>query len=340
MQNNNTNTNDLFDILGAIELPEEIINKSNDNFIPEKMITIRFSMKIKNVIIEVKKEIIEKKETKILKKIKKKSRLLKNFIHTSIFWVKYILTSIVIFSILLISTNFSAYSNIVESYIFKDSNKQEATSLLNSVDAWEIKEKDIIYKKTKAEQIEEFRVKTEKTEKNQNAFSIKQIISNSKNQDIDLWINIVPYENRLVIPKIWKNIPLIDIKEKTVESKNKLDNILMKELEDWVVRYPGSAKPWKEGNSFIFWHSSNFPWIAGDYNDVFARLWQVNKWDIIFSYYGQKKYKYKIIEKKVVKPTDVWVLKSDDTKKQLTLMTCWPVWTTLNRLILIAELTE
>jgi hypothetical protein len=31
---------------------------------------------------------------------------------------------------------------------------------------------------------------------------------------------------------------LIDIVEKTVESENKLDNILMKELEFGVVRYP------------------------------------------------------------------------------------------------------
>jgi len=344
MENNNNIANDLLDILGAIELPEEILKRSENTFVPEKMVTITFSMKFKTKILEKKEEIKSEKNNinseKIIEKIRTESRLLKQFIHTSIFWVKYILTSAMIFGVLLVSTNFSAYSNIVESYVFEDSNRQEAASLLNSVDAWEVKEKDIIYKKTKAEQIEEFRVKTEKTEKVQNAFSIKQIISNTQNKDIDLWINIVPYENRIVIPKIGKNIPLIDIREKTVESKNKLDNILMKELEDWVVRYPGSAKPGEKGNSFIFWHSSNFPWIAGDYNDVFSRLGQVEKWDIVFSYYGQKKYKYKIVEKKVVRPTDIGVLKNDETKKQLTLMTCWPIGTTLNRLILTAELIE
>jgi len=36
---------------------------------------------------------------------------------------------------LLIGTNFSAYSAIAESYIFEDSNKQTANSLLNSVSA-------------------------------------------------------------------------------------------------------------------------------------------------------------------------------------------------------------
>ena len=340
MENNNNNTNDLFDILGGIELPDEILKQSENNFIPEKKVTISFSMTFKTKKTETKNSVKSEKWEKVVEKIKIQTRLLKQFIHTSIFWIKYILTSVAIFWVLLVSTNFSAYSNIMESYIFENEHNETATSLLNSVSAGEVKEKDIIYKKTKAEQIEEFKEKTEKTEKSQNAFFMKQIISKTENEDIDLWINIVPYENRIVIPKIWKNIPLIDIREKTVESKNKLDNILMKELEDWVVRYPGSARPGEKGNSFIFGHSSNFPWIAGDYNDVFARLGQVNKWDIIFSYYGQKKYKYKIVEKKVVKPTDVGVLKNDETKKQLTLMTCWPIGTTLNRLILTAELIE
>jgi sortase (surface protein transpeptidase) len=35
----------------------------------------------------------------------------------------------------------------------------------------------------------------------------------------------------------------------------------MKELQNGVIRYPGSAKPGDEGNSFIFGHSSNFPWV-------------------------------------------------------------------------------
>jgi sortase A len=114
----------------------------------------------------------------------------------------------------------------------------------------------------------------------------------------------------------------------------------MKELEYGIVRYPGSAKPGEKGNSFIFGHSSNFPWIAGEYNDVFSRLGQVEVGDIVFSYYGQKKYKYRVIEKKVVKPNDIGVLKNDETKKELTLMTCWPIGTTLNRLIIKTELIE
>jgi len=341
MENTNNIDNELIDILGAIELPDEIIKKTETNFVPPKMVTTSFTVKLKKkeILKETSKEIISDNKN-VVEKIKTESRLLKQFIHTSIFWIKYIFTSVAIFGVLLVTTNFSAYSNIIESYLFEENNKKEAISLLNSANAWKIKENNIVYKKTKAERIEEFKEKTKKVEKTKTNFSMKQIISEIDKKNIDLWIQVVPYENRIVIPKIGKNIPLIDIKEKFVESKKRLDNILMKELEDGIVRYPWTSKPWEKGNSFIFGHSSNFPWIAGDYNDVFARLWQVEVWDIVFSYYNQKKYKYRVVETKVVKPTDVGVLKNDKTKKELTLMTCWPIGTTLNRLIVKTELIE
>ena len=86
----------------------------------------------------------------------------------------------------------------------------------------------------------------------------------------------------------------------------------MKELENGIVRYPGSAKPGEKGNAFIFGHSSNFPWLDGDYKDVFARLHTLALGDEVIVYYGQKKYTYKITKKQVVKPGDVSVLKRDE----------------------------
>ena len=329
--NNNENDN-ILDILGAIELPNNILETKKDDLKKNKIITIKFSFFIKF-------NNKQKTENIIISKVKKEYKVLKEILKTAVFWIKYIITSAFIFWILLLTTNFSAYSNIIQSYIFKDQNKQESISLLSSVNAGKITENNILDKKednnNKNENI--INLKTEHSTKN---FSIKKILTKNNNDNIDLDINIVPYENRIVIPKIGKSIPLVDIVETTVESKNKLENILMKELEFGIVRYPWTAKPGEKWNSFIFGHSSNFPWIAGDYNEVFSRLWQMQKWDIVFSYYGQKKYKYKITWKKIVKPTDVGVLKNDKNKKQLTLMTCWPIGTTLNRLIVVAELVE
>ena len=51
-------------------------------------------------------------------------------------------------------------------------------------------------------------------------------------KNIDLSIEITPYENRVVIPRIGKNIPLIEVKQKKVEGPEELNDIFMKELEE------------------------------------------------------------------------------------------------------------
>jgi LPXTG-site transpeptidase (sortase) family protein len=63
--------------------------------------------------------------------------------------------------------------------------------------------------------------------------------------------------------------------------------------------------------------------------------------DEIIIFYNQKKFVYKITDRAIVKPGDVHVLESrDPTKKELSLMTCWPIGTTLERIILFAELQD
>ena len=99
----------------------------------------------------------------------------------------------------------------------------------------------------------------------------------------------------------------------------------MKDLENGVVRYPSSVKPGENGNTFIFGHSSNFPWINGDYNDVFALLDTLEYGDEIIIYYEQKKYVYKIRKKQVIDPNNVCVITKHTLKPYLTLMTCWPI---------------
>jgi LPXTG-site transpeptidase (sortase) family protein len=58
----------------------------------------------------------------------------------------------------------------------------------------------------------------------------------------------------------------------------------------------------------------------------------------VYVYYNQKKYTYKIKHKKVVRPGDVRILTRNKRKSEITLMTCFPVGTTLNRLVVIGEL--
>ena len=176
--------------------------------------------------------------------------------------------------------------------------------------------------------------------KNKTYHSMDKLLHERDDENINISIEIVPYENRVIIPKIGKNIPIVEVKVKTVQNVKELEDIFMEELSYWVVRYPWSSRPWEVWNSFIFWHSSNFPWIKWDYNDVFALLDNVVFWDEIITYYNQKKYIYKVKEKKIIKPGNISVLKRKNTASEITLMTCWPVGTTLNRMIVIWELVQ
>lgn len=152
---------------------------------------------------------------------------------------------------------------------------------------------------------------------------------------------VAPYENRIIIPKIGKNIPLVDVQHHVWTTYWEMHEIFMEELKKGVVRYPGTAQPGQVGNAFIFGHSSNYPWIKSEYNDIFALLDNLETGDEIIVYYSQKKYTYKVTDHAIVKPGDVATLESrDPNKKELSLMTCWPIWTTLERLIVFAELQE
>lgn len=284
-------------------------------------------------------------ETKNQITIEKKISSWKRAIYGIIFFIKYIGTSSLIFAILIASTNYSAYIEIARSYLNPEALEQNKQAMLASVQSATIV-------KTPTQNEEEVDMQninidsdsqntTEKIEmvKNKTYHSMDKLI-NSTHNNIDMNIEIVPYENRIVIPKIWKNIPLVDVQNKTVENVKALEDIFMKELVNGIVRYPGSARPWENGNSFIFWHSSNFPWLEWKYNDVFALMDNLSFGDEIIAYYGQKKYIYKVKEKKIIKPGDTSVLKRNNNISEITLMTCWPVGTTLNRMVVVWELVK
>jgi len=314
MQNENKNN---IDILSELENLEKDNNFTLENIIEEE-----------NFIPNTKIDELEV--------IKEKKGIADILIRNIVFLFKYLATSSLIFAVLLVSTNYSAYIDITMSYFNKDQLNKNSELLISSVKASYIKEKIVQKKKIKMQK----NVKHSNLYK-RNTHSIKRLINNETNKNLKLNINITPYENRLIIPKIGKNVPLLDVKNQQVWSSNELENIFMDELKDWVVRYPGTAKPGEVWNSFIFWHSSNFPWVTWDYNQVFALIDKITYGDEIIVYYGEKKYKYVVREKKVISPNNVSLLKNrGKDKSELTLMSCWPIGTTLNRMIIIWELVK
>lgn len=149
---------------------------------------------------------------------------------------------------------------------------------------------------------------------------------------------VYPSDNRLYIPRIDKNVPLVTVP--THKNWQQLETNIQKGLREGVVVHPISRAPGSYGNFFITGHSSYYAWDQGRFKDVFALLHEVAEGDIVEVYWEGKKYTYKLSLKEVVLPTDTEVLNQPNDKSIITLMTCTPVGTNKKRLILKGELIE
>lgn len=160
----------------------------------------------------------------------------------------------------------------------------------------------------------------------------------AKKQIPDLNIDIAPVDDRILIPRIGQNVPVVQVPTDKLIQKDwaALEGQIQDALRNGVVHFPGTAYPGQDGNVVVTGHSSYFPWDPGRFKDVFALLHQVNVGDEVIFYHSQKKYKYIVYEKKIVKPSQVDVL-TQEGDNRLTLITCTPVGTALNRLVLFAR---
>jgi sortase A len=160
-----------------------------------------------------------------------------------------------------------------------------------------------------------------------------------KKQIPPLEMEIAPSDDRLIIPRINQNIPVVKVGSESLIKRDwgALENEMQKALQDGVVHYPGTSLPGQTGNVVITGHSSYFPWDAGRFKDVFALLHDVVKGDRIVVYSNQDKYLYEVNDTKVVMPDNIEVLKQTPDDR-ITLITCTPVGTNLKRLIVTAKL--
>jgi len=134
-------------------------------------------------------------------------------------------------------------------------------------------------------------------------------------------------EDHLYIPKIGVVAPIIwDVETKLVVPK----------LHRGVAHLALSAHPGERGNVFITGHSSYYWWDGGKYNYVFALLSELKPDDKIIIRYQKETYIYKVRRIFVASPDKVSL--ADRTENNiLTLSTCTPVGTTINRLIVRSD---
>ena len=224
------------------------------------------------------------------------------------------LFSLLIFTVGFLTINAASYTQILRASVLDITGKTQESPLKQLVDH------------------------TEAAPAPQKLLVVERTPSAQKSQIPALNLAVTPPDNRLVIPKINKDIPLIDPNPQTLMNADwkSLEKTFQEDLQNGVIHYPGTADPGEKGNVFITGHSSYYPWAPGRYKSVFARLKDVEVGDDIIVYYNQEKHHYIVREKKEVKADDISILNQGDGKR-LTLMTCSPVGTNIKRLVVIAE---
>ncbi len=135
----------------------------------------------------------------------------------------------------------------------------------------------------------------------------------------------------IVIPKIGANAPVIA----DVDWQD--SRVYQSVLARGVAHAKGTKKPGEAGNVFLFSHSGVDFLEANRYNALFYLIDKLQPGDDITVFYRGDKFVYRVTEKLRVAPDRLEYLVGSGDQKTLTLMTCWPAGTTLERLLVIAE---
>ena len=166
----------------------------------------------------------------------------------------------------------------------------------------------------------------------------KKVMTETERQDrkLDSSQVLIPVSEEfgIVIPKIGANAVVIP----DVDWRNPSE--YQQALTLGVAQAKGTASPGDFGNVFFFAHSGIDAFQANRYNALFYLIDKLQQGDEIVVFYQKKRIAYHVIEKKRVKPEQVEYLSGNRNSRTLTLMTCYPAGTTLERLLVIAAQNE
>ena len=143
----------------------------------------------------------------------------------------------------------------------------------------------------------------------------------------------VSSDPRLIIPKINVDVPVVYDVGNDYNSQ-------MAAMSNGVAHFaiPGaSSHPGQIGNTVLSGHSSNDLFDGGDYKFIFAQLEKMAVGDTVYANYQSVRYTYVVTKMEVVKPNEVSKLVYPTDKPILTLITCTPLGTSRDRLLVTAE---
>jgi sortase A len=139
----------------------------------------------------------------------------------------------------------------------------------------------------------------------------------------------------IVIERIGVNAPIVP--DVSVTNEEAYEEALKSGVAHAISSDYPSTSP---GNVYIFAHASLNFWDLGKYATVFNLLRKLNINDRVNIFYQGDRYIYEVVNKEVVKGWDTTAITRSVIEPILTLQTCDPPGTTINRLVITAKLVE
>ena len=150
-----------------------------------------------------------------------------------------------------------------------------------------------------------------------------------------IFIEPVNQDFSLVIERIGVNAPVVaDVSITDEAAYNEA-------LKNGIAHAASSKYPSSQpGNVYLFAHASINFWKLGQYANVFNLLRKLDFGDRVHIFYKGEPFVYEVVNKEVLKGWNTYPITRPVIEPTLTLQTCDPPGTTLNRLVVTAKLIE
>ena len=159
--------------------------------------------------------------------------------------------------------------------------------------------------------------------------------------DYNFSFNTVPPVDRIIIPSLWLDVPIVTSENMAPIDFTKAD--FDKELEEWIVKYPTTPAPGEEGNTLLFGHTSYVVWKTNPYGTIFKDIAKLKDSTLIQVLRKWNLYEYKVMDLFIVSPKQVnaqYMTYQNAGGSYITLMWCYPLGTDNKRIMVVAKLID
>ena len=241
--------------------------------------------------------------------------------------------------LMLIVTNINlfvaSFSNLFDHSIAKIEDVQKAdVSQGNDISS-------LLDQKTDAPEVQALLAKYQSGIDNQNVTDAPESLLRAKLKDYPFNFNTLPPVNKILIPSLGLDVPIIEPKSMTAQDF--ITANFDAELDSGVVKYPTTADPGTSGNSLIFGHTSTEFWKHNAYGTIFKWIPKLVNGDTIKVIRDGNLFEYKVVDKFVVPTTQVnaqYMSYQNAGGSYITLMGCYPLGTDKNRIMVVAKLVN